>query len=82
MFFFLALVCFDGFLMNKNCEIFNGTAVEELAFEPTVSHWNGGLGLFKGRPTAVGGLQYPRPNEGSTETLTDNGWEKLPDHPK
>ena len=78
---FSALVCFDNDT-DKKCEIFNGTAVEELAFEPEEGHWDGGFAHFKGRPTAVGGQNYPWSNRGYTETLTENGWEKLHPHPK
>ena len=78
---FLALVCFDS-VGNRNCETFNGTVVEKLPFEAKEGHWNGALSLHHGRPTAIGGQNYPRSNRGYTEKIGENGWEKLTSHPR
>ena len=69
-------------LSNNNCDTFNGTVVEELASEAKQGHWNGGLVLNHGKPTAVGGQNYPRSNRGYTEKLGEKGWEKLTPHPR
>ena len=50
-------------------------------FRTRKAHFYGGFGFYKGRPTAIGGMLYPDANLGFTETLTENGWKKLDNHP-
>ena len=76
---FLALICFDVHT-GGSCETFDGRTVEILPFKTKQEHWTGTLGFYKGKPTAVGGKNYPWTNKGYTEALTENGWEKLTNH--
>ena len=73
-----ALICFGHELHGRRtCEIFNGETVK-LASETKTWHWFGGLGLYKNRPTAVGGDQA----KGKVETLVNNEWTSLSAHPR
>ena len=82
-----ALVCFEFTSSEtgekyKSCETFDGAVVEKLPFQTKEGHWEGALGFHKGKPTAVGGTNYPFLSNGYTETLTEKGWEGLTPHPR
>ena len=74
----LALICFN-LAGSKSCEIFDGTRVVMSPFEPTYTHENGGLALYKKNPSTVGCYENKHKK---AESLTSTGWIALPDHPK
>ena len=85
----LVIVCFDDerFVRNddgsydvtpptQTCDIFNGSNVSTSS-KYNDNHAEGGLGLYNGKPTAVGGGTGP-----GVETLTEDGWIRLAPHPR
>jgi hypothetical protein len=68
------LICFDV-ESNSKCEIFDGINSTK-TFSSRWEHYQGGLGLYKGRPATIGGYL-----ENKAETLIETGWIKLPHHP-
>lgn len=79
--YFLALICFPArdFPAQK-CEIFDGG--ESLpSFPTTYSHHKGKLGMYNQQPTTVGSVDYVYGNR-IVESLGDNGWVRLTDHPR
>ena len=71
-----AIICFD-IRSKKNCELFNGIKVQASSGTSKERLW-GQLGIYNGRPTAIGGEDA----KGAVETLTENGWLSLPVHPR
>ena len=81
------LVCFDG-KTGKACQVFDGKQVTNETFEALEIHWEGGMGFYKGQPTAIGGKPTTNPitrnitNCGFSEMLTDEGWREIEKHPR
>ncbi|CBY13089.1 unnamed protein product [Oikopleura dioica] len=73
-----ALICFGNISPYKYCDIFDGSTVVT-TFTTTYSHRNGGLGYYNGQPTTVGSSSQN--GFGKVETLSQNGWTSLADHP-
>ena len=74
------MICFDQ-TQNKACNLFDGFNVTPSS--PSIEgHWASGLGLYKGKPAAVGGRKFPFSNEGYSEALFGDEWQILPAHPK
>ena len=74
---FIALICFD-MRDEKLCEEFDGDSVLP-AKKTKEKHFYAGFGLYRGRPTVVGGMY----GKGTVETMTSNGkWKELEPHPR
>ena len=74
---FKALICFD-YISERSCEEFDGKSVLP-ARRTKEKHYYAGFGLYKARPTVVGGVY----REGTTETMMSNGkWKELAPHPR
>lgn len=69
-------------MFGNDCQLFDGFTVST-TFQTYQDHEFGELGLYNGRPTAVGtangGGFY---TNGAVETLTEYGWLSLSDHPR
>ena len=82
---FLALICFnmlesfydDIDSIGVKCGSFDG-AISKKSFSLKTNHRHGELGLYKGRPIAIGGYYA----WGDVETLTEEGWIELESHPR
>jgi len=76
-----ALICFGTSSPWTYCDEFDGSTNLAMAtFSSTFSHRQGGLGYFNGYPTSVG--SYEADGNRKTETLREDGWYTLPDHPE
>ena len=75
---YLAIICFDDELASK-CEFFDGSSLTK-TFSTRQRHDYGALGLYHGRPTAVGGSLFSANR--AVETLTGKGWIFLQSHPR
>ena len=74
-----ALVCFPDDYVQKKCEVFN-SRISRSTFETNYRHSAGSLGLYRGKPTTVGG--YGGDERNKVETLSSSGWRTLNDFPK
>ena len=78
------MICFSfgrkGDAYNNVCEIFDGWK-SYTSFNATEGHFDAALGYYDGKPTAIGGLNYPSSNRGYSETLTEEGWVEITRHP-
>lgn len=74
--FYSAIICIDE-ESDRKCEKFNTITSRKIS-PLKIKHWNGALGIYNGRPTAIGGLDA----EGAAETLTGDGWTSVQTHPR
>jgi len=76
-----ALICFGSHSPHNYCDIFDGSNVVT-TFSTTYPHNYGGLGYYNGQPTTVGSQSQLSDEHGKVETLSQNGWTSLADHPR
>ena len=72
----LAFICLG---YETNCNIFDGSGVVK-THSSYFTHLNGGLGYYNGQPTTVGSKYEDGYRK--VETLAQDGWISLHDHPK
>ena len=74
------MICFGLANHNNECEVFD-TIEATKTHSSQFGHQNGHLGYYNGNPTTVSGLGGDVFDFHKVETLSENGWSLLADHP-